>query len=264
MAASKNVAAATLTREAAEKAGVLTFNNAAEVATKISSNTRKLFGFTRKQLPPGLPEDPVAFIYSISEYGEEVSLCAGLPAFRVHGCPEGQEYGPALPIKPIYFLEEAKVDVTEHTPHTAQQIVEAILKIGPGMNAGWDRRKQGWFVSATNPPAAADIARAKEIYLMECKRLFTEGQRWAQAGKLDEINETHRRAARVMGQKVDWDRPALAMVECPGCGENVRKGAIMHAVPYCGFVFNWHKAIEGGMKKLEDAPDSVLKELQGK
>jgi|SRR5208283_1223790 len=264
MAPNKNLAAETLPRAAAEKAGVMTFSDKDEVARTIGSklNSRKLFGFSRKQLPPDLPSEPQFFIFSISEYGENVMLCAGLPNFEIKPCPEDQEYGPACPILSIYFFEEAKVDVTEHTPHTGRQIADAILKVGPGMNASWDRGRVGWFVSKTDPPQQVDLDRAKEVYLKECQRLVAEGNRYAQANQLNEINETHRRAAKYTKQKVDWDKPMHKMVTCPGCGEPVRAGAILHAVPYCGYVFNWEAAIESGMKKLEDAPSEVLKKLQ--
>jgi len=243
MAPTKNQIAATMTRAEAAKAGVLTFDSPSEVASVISSNSRKLFGFTRKMLPHDLPSDPKMYIFSVSEYGamgpDAVNLGPGFPLFEIPPCPDGKDHGDACVVLPLYFMEEAKVDVTEHTFHSGAQIIEAILKIGAGMNASWDRRKVGWFVSETNPPQAEDVLRAISIYTADCQRLFAEGNRYASANQLNEINETHRRAAKFLRQKVDWDKRTSKMVDCPGCGEPVKEGVVWHATPHgCGYIFD--------------------------
>lgn len=255
----KNEIAATMTRGQAQSQGVLSAPEAREV---ITSNSRKMFGFTRKILPPGLPTEPKLYIYSVTEYGEIVNLGPGFPLFTVEPCPEGEDFGNPCVILPLYFMEEAKVDVTEHTPHTGQQLADAIMKMGAGMNAAWDRRKVGWFVSSTYPPANEEVDKAVQIYTAECKVLLNIANSFAARNLLNEINEQHRRAAKYLKQKVDWDKPLSKMVDCPGCQEPVKAGAIMHAVPYCGYVFNWEQAIENGMKVLEDAPTLVQERLK--
>lgn len=256
---SKNEIAATLSRGQARGQGVLDATEAREV---ITSNSRKQFGFTRKMLPPGLPTEPKLYIYSVSDYGEIVNLGPGFPLFTVLPCPESEDYGDPCVINPLYFMEEAKVDVTEHTPHTGQQIADAIMKMGAGMNAAWDRRKQGWFVSSSYPPADQEVDGAVAIYTEECKILLRHANDFASRNQLNEINEQHRRAAKYLKQKVDWDKPLNKMVDCPGCQEPVKAGAIMHATPYCGFVFNWEQAISTGMKKIEDAPAHIQAQLR--
>jgi len=264
MPASKNQIAATVSREEAAKVGVIDAGRATEV---ITSNSRKQYGFTRKMLPTGLPTEPKLYIYSVSEYGEIVNLGPGFPLFEVKPCPEDETYGPPLAINPVYFFEEAKVDVTEHTFHSGQQIVEAILKIGPGMNASWDKRRWGWFVSASNPPTEEEVAGAVALYTQNCTRLLNEGNRYAAANQLTEINETHRRAAKYLGQRVDWDKPTRKMVDCIGCSERIPAGTKVHAVPYCGAIQNptfegWAEAIELGIKKLSDAPEHIQAQLK--
>ncbi|MBU6231676.1 hypothetical protein KGP36_03325 [Patescibacteria group bacterium] len=256
MPPSKNEIAATLTRSEAARAGVL---DGVQVQETITTNAKKLYGFTRKMVPKDLPTEPKLYIYSISEYGEIVDLGPGFQKFEIVACPEGESYGPPCVINPIYFFEEAKVDVTEHTFTSGKQIVDAILKIGPGMNAAWDRRKIGWFVSETDPPSKEEVKRAVEIYTAECQRLLTEGNRHAAAGHLNEINETHRRSAKYLGQRVDWDKPTRKMVDCVGCQERIPAGTVMHAVPYCGAVQpgRWPDAVALGMKRLEDVPPGV-------
>jgi hypothetical protein len=251
---SKNEIAATMTRGEAARSGVIDAGQAGEAFT---TNSRRMYGFTRKMVPSDFPVDPKIYIFSISEYGEKVNLGPGFPGFEVFACPEGSAYGPPCVISPFNFFEEAKVDVTEHTFTSGKQIADAILKVGPGMNAGMDKRRLGWFTSNTNPPTAEEVAHANELYTSECKRLFTEANRYASANQLNEINETHRRAARYLGQTVTWDKPQEKMIDCPGCKEKVRDGAAVHATPYCGYVFNWFTAIDNGLRSFAQAPPDV-------
>lgn len=236
MPPSKNQMAASLSASQAAQAGILTAPQAAEVVT---SNSRKQYGFTRKQIPQGLPTEPKVYIFSISDYGEIVNLGPGFKLYEVHACPENRPHGLPCPIDPINFFEEAKVDVTEHTFTSGQQIADAILRIGPGMNSVNDRRRLGWFLSESNPPSEEDVKEANDRYMLECQRLLREANGYASRNQLNEINETHRRAAKYLKQKVDWDKPQTKMMDCPGCGEPVKVGIMWHATPHgCGYVFD--------------------------
>lgn len=262
---SKNVDAATMTKAQAAAAGILDSTSALGA---LNSSSRKLYGFTDKRLPAGLPTEPRFFIYSVSDYGEVVSLGPGFGrTWEVKSCPEGAAYGPACAIDPLYFFKEVKVDVTEYTPHSDVEIVGAILKTGGGMKADLNRARVGWFVSEYNPPKQEEVVRATEIYIRECQRLLNEGNQHATANELKEINETHRRAAKYLKQKVDWDKPQFKMQDCPRCGDPVKFDAIVHAVPHCGHVFKlipyWKSMIESGQKTMEEAPLSVQEELTG-
>src|SRR5271167_3401481 len=134
---SKNEIAATMSRAEAARAGVIDSNQAVE---RITTNSRRMYGFTRKMVPNDFPTEPKLYIISISEYGEKVNLGPGFPGYEVFACPEGKAYGEPCAILPFNFFEEAKVDVTEHTFTSGKQIVDAILRVGPGMNAAMDRR----------------------------------------------------------------------------------------------------------------------------
>lgn len=248
---SKNEIAASLTRAEAIRAGVV---DAGAAQTAVSNMSRKNSGFTRKLLPPNLPVEPRKYVYSLSVYGETRDLGPGFPKFRIHAidckCETCEEvslveermergYGEPCLVDLMYFYEEVKVDVTEHTPFTSQQIADAIMCHGPGNNPNLDKRKIGWFVSDHNPPKPQEMKSAEAIYRTECTRLFQEGNAFQAAGKLLEINETHRRAASYLGQKVDWDKPQHKMMDCPGCQEKVREGMVWHAYPQgCGYIFD--------------------------
>ena len=245
----KDHIAATLTKAEASRAGVLDANAAAEVFT---SNSRKQYGFTRKMVPQGLPTEPKLYIYSVSTYGSArkedgttdnagiINLGPGFRLFEVFACPEGEDYGEPCVIDPIHFFEEAKVDVTEHTFQSGQQIADAIMMIGPGMAAALDRRNVGWFVSSHNPPKDAEVDKAVEIYTAYCQRLVREADSFYARNQLNEINEMHRRAATYLKQnKKAWVSIEYKMIDCPGCGEPVRDGFIWHATPHgCGYIFD--------------------------
>lgn len=245
----KDQIAATLSRGEAARAGVIDANQAAEV---ITSNSRKQYGFTRKMLPVGLPTEPKLYIFSVSEYGSKIledgstdgsgiiNLGPGFKHFEVFACPAGDDYGDPCIIDPINFFEEAKVDVTEHTFQSGQQMADAIMMIGPGMAAALDRRNIGWFVSAYNPPKDKEVDKAVELYTAQCQRLLREADNYYARNMLNEINETHRRAAAYLKQsKKAWVSIEYKMVDCPGCMEPVRDGIIYHAPPHgCGYIFD--------------------------
>lgn len=245
----KDKIAATLTRGEAARAGVLDANQAMEV---ITSNSRKQYGFTRKMIPTGLPTEPKLYIYSVSMYGSArdvegtsdgtgiINLGPGFKLFEVFACPEGDDYGEPCIVDPINFFEEAKVDVTEHTFQSGQQMADAIMMTGPGMAAALDKRKTGWFVSSFNPPKDEEVDKAKSLFLAECQKLVRDADAYYANNKLLEINETHRRAATYTKQnKKAWVSVMYEMVDCPGCGEPVRKGIIWHATPHgCGYIFD--------------------------
>ena len=257
MPPSKNEIAATMSRGEAARSGVIDANQAVE---KITTNSRRMYGFTRKIAPSDFPTEPKIYIYSISEYGEQVNIGPGFPGYEVKACPEGAAYGQPCVILPFNFFEEAKVDVTEHTFTSGNQIADAILKLGPGMNAGMDKRRLGWFRSDTNPPTSEEVAHANELYTIECKRLFQEANRYFAANQINEINEMHRRAARWLGQNVTWDKAESKMVDCPGCKEKVREGAAVHATPYCGYVFDWPLAVKNGLRTRKQMEEALEKD----
>lgn len=261
MPPSKNLLAAELTPEAAQAMGIL---SAAQVKDQFDRvNSRKLFGFTRKLVPQGLPTEPKTYIFSIHEYGEDSNLGPGFKIYTVPACPPDREYGDPCVIDPLNFFEEAKVDQTEHTFTSGDDIALAIMKTGPGMNASHDRRKVGWFISKHNPPKPQEVKAAQDIYTLECRRLLNEGNNYHSKGKLDEITDTHVRAARWLKQNVSWDKPLNKMVDCVGCFEPIRQGVPVHAVAYCGAVQPgmWKEAIARGMKTLEAAPEDVQEEI---
>lgn len=247
--AQKDQIAATLTRGEAARAGVIDAKQAEET---ITSNSRTKYGFTRKQIPQGLPTEPKLYIFSISEYGSSmnedgstdgagiVNLGPGFRQFEVYRCPEGEDYGEPCVIDPIHFFEEAKVDVTEHTFQSGQQMADAIMMVGPGMAAALDRRNVGWFISPKNPPDNKLVDKAIEIYIAQCQKLVREADNYYARNMLNEINETHRRSAKYLKQnKKAWVSIEYKMIDCPGCGEPVRDGIIWHGpANVCGYIFN--------------------------
>lgn len=261
MGVQKDLAAETLTRQEAMRRGVMTFDTPDAVHEVVKVNSRKMYGFTRKLVPQDLPTEPKLYIFSVHEVGEQVNLGPGFPSFEVKACPPGLDYGEPCVILPVNFFEEAKVDVTEHTFTSGKQLVDAIMKWGPGMAASMDRRKIGWFVSDVNPPTAESVAKAKEMYTEECLKLIRAGNRHYAENHLNEINEDHYRAQRWTKQPVQWTKAVKQMMDCPGCGEPIPEGTAKHTAPYCGAVLDWPKAISMGMAKIEDAPEDITEQM---
>ena len=234
---SKNEIAATMTRSEAARAGIIDANQAVE---KITTNSKRMYGFTRKMIPTDFPTEPKLYIYSISQYGELVNLGPGFQLYEVFACPEDKQYGPPCVVLPFNFFEEAKVDVTEHTFQSGEQMADAIMMIGPGMAAALNKQNIGWFVSGHNPPEDREIERAKELFLAQCQKLIREADNYYARNQLNEINEMHRRAAKYCKQtKKAWVSIEYKMIDCPGCMEPVREGILFHAPPQgCGYIFD--------------------------
>jgi hypothetical protein len=119
-------------------------------------------------------------------------------------------------------------------------MADAIMMVGPGMAAALNRANIGWFVSSHNPPLDAEVDRAKEIFTSQCQRLIREADGYHSRNMVNEINETHRRAAAYLKQtKKPWVSLEYKMIDCPGCMEPVRDGIVFHAPPAgCGYIFN--------------------------
>jgi hypothetical protein len=53
--------------------------------------------------------------------------------------------------------------------------------------------------------------------------------------------------------KATWNQGSETLNDCPGCGEPVKPNIIIHT---CGYVFDWKRAVEHGLKKKSEVPES--------
>jgi hypothetical protein len=116
-----------------------------------------------------------------------------------------------------------------------------------------------WVKSGKTPsePTQKELARANREFeawdwekIKEADRFWDAGPANKEEGS-NNIRAEHREALRRRGQTRPWDQPLQSLVDCPGCGEKVKPGIIMHHA--CGYIFDMDKAIRAGM-----APQQVI------
>lgn len=94
----------------------------------------------------------------------------------------------------------------------------------------------------------AEVVKAKRALSLEDQRLVAEGDAiWAgpEAGRVN-INETHKRACRRLGQERPWCYVPQQLVDCPGCGAKIKEDIL--SCPHCA---GW---LDEGIEKLRAMP----------
>jgi hypothetical protein len=124
---------------------------------------------------------------------------------------------------------------------------------GMMMNEGTNLYNWGVFWTVNEVPAAEELAAAKERmesyfnYLIEeAKSLFMGAP-----DQRRQIGRTHRRAANYFGLEFEWNQIYRAKQECPGCGMLLPITAVV--CQKCPATFNWQKAIELGLRTVDQA-----------
>lgn len=69
-----------------------------------------------------------------------------------------------------------------------------------------------------------------------------------------QIGNTHRRAANYFGRSFPWNEVFQRQIQCPGCGTALPSVAVI--CPKCPAVFNWEKALQFGLRTMEQAKAS--------
>jgi hypothetical protein len=129
-----------------------------------------------------------------------------------------------------------------------EKLAESILK-APGFDT--DLTEWGAFSTLNDVPTAEEVAEAVAKLNKKYQVLFNEGESLAAQGQLKMITNTQREAAAWLGKPTSWNQVIEMYETCEGCGENVKAQVVVHS---CGWVRNWKKAVENGMKTLDQVP----------
>lgn len=102
-------------------------------------------------------------------------------------------------------------------------------------------------------PTDKEVEKANEAFAKTDFELIAEADKFYNDGPdgMKNITAQHRDAARRRGQLREWAKPIESLTDCPGCGDKVRPGVVVHS---CGAVFDWDRAIALGIKKASDRP----------
>ena len=233
---------------------------------------------------PGSVRKPDSFVYVYSVVDPRpdgyhlVRDCSPLiHKLQIAEVPHGERYALVTTIpQPVNqrWLDPASNQwrVDEHEARrVAQDVVnpenitlnpDASLAADKSFAEGNDYSKLGVFWSLNNPPTDLEIDKAikrKEAFyrrrLDQARALEASSPKDLQAF----LTPTDHVAADYFGEEFTWHRVSKKPETCPNCGESVKAGVAFHASQALGGVLcilDWKRAVEAGVKKLKDVPES--------
>jgi hypothetical protein len=139
---------------------------------------------------------------------------------------------------------------------------DASLSPDKSFTEGNDYGKLGVFWSLNNPPTDEEIDKAikrKEAFYR--KRLDQARALEASSPKdlYAFLTPTDHVAADYFGEEFSWHKVSKKAESCPNCGEPIKHGVAFHAsgaLAGAVCVIDWKRAVEAGVKKLKDVPES--------
>ena len=224
-------------------------------------NRKSIPDFMAKRFPP-------VYVYNIYPR-EQVRLLGSLGRFVIPACEPGKPYSKPLIVNGFiadeYDLGDGKGNMSwnaEAGEDVARDVVgykSYSAELSPvSTNYEW----WGCFIAKGEVPTKEELDEA-HAKLEKCMKMWlAEGDRLSLQGEkgLEQIGIPHREAAMWLKQPRKWCDPAVAMIECPGCGTAVKP--FIAKCGSCGAILDRVKAIELGLIPDETAPTPLTKVKQ--
>jgi hypothetical protein len=145
---------------------------------------------------------------------------------------------------------------------------DATLAADKSFTEGNDYGKLGVFWSLNDPPTDEEVAKAiqrKEAFYR--RRLNQARALEASSPKdlhlfltpTDHIAVDYFARVYESEEQFSWHKVMVMPSKCPNCGESIKTNVAFHASAALGgvlCVIDWKRAVEAGVKKLEDVPES--------
>lgn len=195
-----------------------------EVAQYVSREAQRRNGKIVPTLP-GMLKDlctkPYYYIFNVGPWAWSRQL-GGRGTKTVQACPEGEPYGPPLEL-PKLDNETVAADMNkmENRQEDGLAVVDAVLQRGWGCRPEQSLERWGVGVTTQWPPSAQDIAAAKKELNIKFDELTTEGDKYYEQRKHEDITEFHRLAARRRALSKPWLNENPDLVPCGACGMQV-------------------------------------------
>lgn len=223
-----------------------------EVAAQLKSLNKKKVSRIDKDL---IKDVPSIYIFNVGTKPWNVGL-GSLGQFYIPAREKGQRVSRPM-ILPGIVEDGVATDMNSiHTrAENGRKVAEDIIGKGPFKNASQNLERFGVFITAGSEPTEAELVAAEAAVITEYKRLLAEADQLALDGDVKSISADHRIAAAELKQERDWSKLPTQMIECPGCGDPVKPGVVMHGGRYgCGWIFDKERAAEGGLIERVSEP----------
>jgi hypothetical protein len=196
---------------------------------------------------PGAKYSEPAIVKGIQPYGVPTDMqtvdvrhdSGRLFALDVLGLGPFRDQKNSLLNQGVFIATDDTLDLNDRVPY----------KMAPKVTLNVPR----WVKTGKCPdePTPNELREANKRFEAWDLAKIAEADRFHDAGPANKeegsnnIRAEHREALRRRKQTRTWDQPSETMVDCPGCGERVRPGIILHRA--CGYIFDMEKAIAAGM-----------------
>lgn len=198
-------------------------------------------------------------VYLFSLYPEVLEKrCGSAGVYRIPACEHGQRVSkpyvlPSIVRQPYV---DANDGVLKSKDLKGEFVAEDLMRpYMAGTTASvwsfgqnWDDFGAFWSLNAI--PTDEEIAKARTKLEKTLRAALDEATKLESQNKLGDITPLMRHAAKYYGEDRAWDKTYKKTGECPACGQPAKDGIIMHT---CGYVFDWDRAIAGGLKTYEQA-----------
>jgi len=189
------------------------------------------------------------YLYNVGPWSHRREM-GSLGAFYIPACEDGKEYSRPLTL-PGIVTEPYPVSENQMALHQEDggYIAEQILGVGKMRRPDESLAPLGVFISTTNPPGKAEIARARAALDGYYRHLVQEADAaWAQGPKMAEETiqpKLHFLAARRLNlteTECPWLKNAATAADrknCDGCGTPYAVGIIL--CPQCRYILDPEK-----------------------
>lgn len=188
---------------------------------------------------------PYFSIYLFSLYPQPLEKrCGSAGVFRIPACLPGERVSKPLVVPSVVrtpYLDaldgQMKTDDVEGKK-VAEDLMrpfmageeQSIWSVGQN----WDDYGAFWTLNET--PTEEEITTARAKMERTFRAALAQADLIEARGKLEEIVPLMRLAATYFDEDRSWNRTFKKKLECPGCGEKVNAGIIVH--PACGYIFD--------------------------
>jgi hypothetical protein len=220
----------------------------------------------------------VVHIYNIAN--KEFNIARTLyPRLTLAPCPEDERYIKVFAVRHPYpeFWTDADGNqrITEHIAEVLAMDIVNPDSVPPNLDqnsvsistssSNNNLNQQGLFWSNNEPPTEEELKAAEKRLENRYRTLLQKVDAVAHIpAQLQEliVNQDYHKAAAYFGAERPWTskitkKTVIEKMDCPNCGDEIRKGAAFHKTEEGICVVDWKRTVESGIRKKSDVPEGL-------